>query len=170
MIVFMLAGGGKNQFELVSTAFEDGKVMPSKYARAGVTGGQNISVPLEWNNAPEGTKSFALACVDRHPIANNWVHWLVINIPKDTHRIPEAASGTSKMPAGSKELNNTFGDRGYGGPQPPKGSGPHKYEFTLYALSVDGFNLELQTSLSRFLKAIEGKVLGEAKTIGIFER
>ena len=41
---------------------------------------QNISPPLEWEDAPEGTRSFALAFVDRHPVARNYVHWLVADI------------------------------------------------------------------------------------------
>jgi hypothetical protein len=74
------------------------------------------------------------------------------------------------MPQGSKELDNSFGWNGYGGPQPPKGSGPHKYEITLYALNVEGFDLDKHTSLKTFQKAIEGKIIATAKTVGLFER
>src|SRR5258708_27194238 len=61
---------------LRSSAFEDTQTMPSKYAKAG----QNVSPPLSWENAPQGTKSFALAVVDRHPVARNFVHLLVIDM------------------------------------------------------------------------------------------
>jgi phosphatidylethanolamine-binding protein (PEBP) family uncharacterized protein len=61
---------------LRSSAFEDTQTMPSTYAKAG----QNVSPPLSWENAPQGTKSFALAVVDRHPVARNFVHWLVIDM------------------------------------------------------------------------------------------
>ncbi len=74
------------------------------------------------------------------------------------------------MPAGAKELNNTFGSSGYGGPQPPRGSGPHDYEVTLYALNVDSLGLGANTSLAAFEKAIAGKVLISARIIGTFER
>jgi hypothetical protein len=112
----------------------------------------------------------ALAIVDRHPIANNWVHWLVVNVPKTTSILAEGASRTDKMPAGAKELNNTFGSLGYGGPQPPRGSGPHDYEVTLYALNVDDLALAANTSLAVFEKAIAGKVLASAKIVGTYER
>lgn len=158
------------KFRLTSGAFEDGKPMPTKYAHPGVQGGQNDSVPLKWENPPAETKSFALACVDLHPVANKWVHWLVINLPKGTSELAEGASLTGKMPNGSNELNNTFGDPGYGGPQPPRGSGPHRYEFALRALNVEKLDIGVSASLSAFLKAIEGKEVASAKIVGVFER
>ncbi|MDZ7288431.1 MAG: YbhB/YbcL family Raf kinase inhibitor-like protein [candidate division KSB1 bacterium] len=158
------------KMELKSSAFTNGKSIPTKYANTGVSGGQNISLPLEWSGVPAETKSFALAIVDRHPIANNWVHWFVINIPKSVNMLAEGASRTNKMPAGSKELNNTFGKLGYGGPQPPRGSGAHDYEITLYALNVENLALDTNTSLAAFEKALAGKVLTSAKMVGTFER
>jgi len=156
--------------ELKSSAFANVKPIPTKHANTGVSGGQNVSIPLEWSDTPAETKSFALAIVDRHPIANNWVHWFVINIPPTTTMLAEGASRTNKMPPSAKELSNTFGSLGYGGPQPPRRSGPHDYEVTLYALNVDNLSLGANTSLSAFEKAIAGKVLASAKMVGTFER
>lgn len=159
-----------NKFKLLSNAFENGKVIPTKYANSGVIGGKNISIPLNWKDIPKGTKSFAVSIIDLHPVANNWVHWFLINIPLTVNEIVEGASNTNKIPAGSKELNNTFGSLGYGGPQPPKGSGLHKYEVTIYALDVEKLELDKHTSLTTFRKAVEGKVIATAKTVGVFER
>jgi len=159
-----------DKFKITSSAFEDGKVIPTKYANVGVTGGKNLSIPLSWENSPKETKSFALAIVDLHPIANNWVHWLVINIPSSATQIDESASTTTKMPKGSVELNNTFGTLGYGGPQPPKGSGPHKYEVLIYALNVEKLELDRYSTLIAFKKTIEGKIIATAKIVGIYER
>ena len=155
-------------FVLRSAAFENGKSMPARFATADA-GGSNISPPLEWTGAPAGTKSFALACIDRHPIARNWVHWLVVNIPASVTSLPEGAS-PSRMPPGSLELVNSYGDIGWGGPQPPPGSGVHNYEFTVYALSVEQLDLLPRTSLDAFEAAIAGKVLGKAVLVGTFER
>jgi hypothetical protein len=163
-------GGVKSMFQLKSTAFENEGNIPVKYANTGVSGGENISIPLSWENPPEGTKSFAIAMVDIHPIANNWVHWLVINIPSNITFLPEGASGTEKMPAGCKELNNTWGFEGYGGPQPPPGSGDHDYVTTIYALDVESIPLEKNTSLNQFQSAIEPHVLATAQLNGKFGR
>ena len=154
--------------EITSTAFKDGEKIPVQYVMPGA-GGKNISVPLTWKNAPPGTKSFALSMVDPHPVAQNWVHWLVINIPANATSLEEGASG-KKMPPGSVELKNSFGDIGYGGPQPPKGTGDHPYVFTLYALKVEKLDLGANTSLAAFKKALEGNTLGSATITGKYGR
>jgi Raf kinase inhibitor-like YbhB/YbcL family protein len=154
--------------EISSSAFKEGGKIPIQYVMPGA-GGKNISIPLAWKNAPAGTKSFALSIVDPHPVAQNWVHWFVINIPPNVTTIEEGAS-TKKMPAGSIELKNSFGDIGYGGPEPPKGTGDHSYVVTLYALSVEKLDLGVNTSLSAFKKALEGKVIGSASITGKYGR
>ncbi|HSR10108.1 MAG TPA: YbhB/YbcL family Raf kinase inhibitor-like protein [Thermodesulfobacteriota bacterium] len=151
-----------------SSAIKDGGKIPVQYVTT-AAGGKNTSIPLSWTDVPPGTKSFALSIVDPHPVAQNWVHWLVINIPADAVSLEEGASG-KKMPAGSMELKNSFGRPGYGGPQPPRGSGEHPYVTTVYALSVEKLNLPAGTSLSDFKKAIEGKILQSASTTGKYER
>ncbi|MCI0627018.1 MAG: YbhB/YbcL family Raf kinase inhibitor-like protein [Acidobacteria bacterium] len=169
--VFLLAvATPAAKFALSSSAFGSGKAIPTRHANKGVSGGQNISPPLSWANLPEGTKSLGLACIDRHPIANDWVHWLVINIPATVNGLSEGASRTTMLPAGTKELENTFGTMGWGGPPPPPGSGTHPYESLLYALSVENLNLPVKTNLASFNKAINGKVLATAKLVGTYER
>lgn len=154
---------------ITSSAFQEGRSIPTKYTYHGVTGGKNISLPFAWTQVPPGTKSFALSIVDPHPVAKYWVHWFVINIPPDATGIPEGASGHA-MPNGSKELLNTYGTPGYGGPEPPKGSGAHPYIVTLYALSVEKIDLPEKTSLSQFDKALFGKMISTAKITGYYER
>ena len=154
--------------EISSAAFKDGEKIPMHYVMPGA-GGKNVSVPIAWRNAPSGTKSFALSMVDPHPVAQNWVHWLVVSIPATAASLEEGAS-RKKMPLGSLELKNSFGEIGYGGPQPPKGTGDHPYVFTLYALSVERVDLGTNVSLSAFKKALEGKILGSATITGKYGR
>jgi hypothetical protein len=171
VVVFIFQHGyvkGGNSMEMTPVAFKDGEKIPIQSVMPGA-GGKNISVPLSWKNAPSGTKSFALSMVDPHPVAQNWVHWLVINIPANVTSIDEGAS-RKKMPPGSVELKNSFGDIGYGGPQPPKGTGDHPYVFTLYALKVEKLDLGANTSLSTFKKALEGKILESATLTGKYGR
>jgi hypothetical protein len=173
IVLLFLSLGQKNVFggnamEISSAAFKDGEKIPIQYVMPGA-GGKNISIPLAWKNVPLGTKSFCVSIVDPHPVAQNWVHWLVINIPAQATAIEEGASG-KRMPKGSVELKNSFGEIGYGGPQPPKGTGDHPYVVTLYALSVEKLDLGVSTSLSAFKKAIEGKVIGSATITGKYGR
>jgi len=167
MLAISSAQGGE-VMQLTSSAFPDEGKIPQKYVMPGA-GGQNVSVPLTWTGPPAGTRSFALAMVDPHPVARNWVHWLVINIPATATALEEGASGR-KMPPGAVELNNSWGRPGYGGPQPPPGTGDHPYVFTLYALNVDKLDLKPNVGLSGFNKALEGKVLSSAKWTGYYGR
>ncbi len=154
--------------ELTSPVFENGGAIPSRFARP-AAGGQNVSIPLKWSGIPEGTASLALIIVDHHPVANMWVHWMVTNISPTTTSLPEGASGKN-MPPGSIEFRNSFGTSGYGGPQPPKGTGPHAYVVTLYALKTDKLDLKPNAGLADFQNAIKGKVINEASTTGNYEQ
>jgi len=159
---------GGDAMEISTSAFKDGGKIPIQYVMPGA-GGKNISIPLSWKDVPSGTKSFALSVVDPHPVAQNWVHWLVINIPPNVTSLGEGAS-RKRMPPGSIELKNSWGDIGYGGPEPPKGTGEHPYVITLYALKVEKLDLKPSTSLSAFKKAIEGKIIGSASITGKYGR
>jgi Raf kinase inhibitor-like YbhB/YbcL family protein len=159
-------GGGP--MKLSSPAFPDGGKIPLKYVMPGA-GGENLSLPLAWSEAPPGTKSFALSLVDPHPVARNWVHWLVLNLPGAASSMPEGAS-EKMMPGAAVELVNSFGLVGYGGPQPPRGTGDHPYVLTLYALSVDKINLPLKTDLAAFNNALKPHTLATAKITGYFGR
>jgi phosphatidylethanolamine-binding protein (PEBP) family uncharacterized protein len=59
---------------------------------------------------------------------------------------------------------------GYGGPQPPRGTGDHPYVITVYALSVPRLDLSKNTSLAAFKEALAGKVLAQASITGYYGR
>jgi len=149
---------------LTSTAFVNGGRIPDKYTMIDRTG-KNISLPLAWNT-PSGTLSFALSMVDHHPGANNWVHWLVINLPATVTSLAEGVSGN--MQISGVQLKNSWGWVGYAGPYPPQLTGPHPYVITVYALNVASLDLTADTSLAEFLGAIQGKVLDSASITGYF--
>ncbi|MCF7791795.1 MAG: YbhB/YbcL family Raf kinase inhibitor-like protein [Victivallales bacterium] len=116
-----------NEFTLHLTGLKNNQEAPL-YCISTSLGGKNISPEVTWKNPPKDTKSFVLTCIDKNPVANNWVHWMLLNIPSSERKIPENG------PVKGIICNNSFGYPGYGGPQPPKGTGDHKYVFTLYAL------------------------------------
>ncbi|MDZ4177773.1 MAG: YbhB/YbcL family Raf kinase inhibitor-like protein [Coriobacteriia bacterium] len=156
-------------FELTSPAFERENSIPSRYIRSGVTGAENISIPYEWTRAPEGTKSFALVLIDVHPAARQWTHWMVVDIPADISSLVEGASKTA-MPQGSRELSNSFDEVGYGGPEPPVGSGPHAYLAIIYALDIERLDVADDAGLNDVRRAMGGHVLAQASFRGVFER
>lgn len=159
---------GGTSMKLYSPAFENKGKIPLKYAMPKAKG-LNISPPLIWEGIPNETKSLVLVCVDTHPIANNWIHWVVINIPPEVKGFEEGAS-TKFIQAPAKELINSYGFKGWGGPQPPPGTGPHPYVFKLFALNVSELNLSGAPTYSELLKAVKPFILAEAEYVGYFER
>ncbi len=157
-------------FTLICESYKHEASIPLKYAHHSVSGGRNISPGFSWEDPPTSTKSFALSIIDPHPVANNWVHWFMIDIPFRERKLAEGASGTHMIPPGSRELRNSYDEVGYGGPAPPKGSGVHPYHATLYALNVAALELPQDASLRQFERAIEGKVIAEVRVTGFYER
>ena len=151
----------ESDFQLTSPSFADGEVIPVRYAysKGNQCSGDNISPPLAWTRVPSSTRAFALTVID--PDGNNWVHWLVFNIPGDTASFPESESGTYPGIQGT----NSFGQPGWGGPCPP--SGTHHYIFSLYALDAE-LQLSEGTSLKELQSAIEGHVLAQATLTGLY--
>lgn len=156
-------------FTLAGRSYGDQELIPNKCAHKKIVGGRNVSPGFSWSDPPINTQSFTLSIIDPHPVAKNWIHWILINIPFRERKIVEGASRTNSLPPGSKELMNGFHELGYGGPAPPKGSGKHPYVATLYALNVESIGLGVNTSLIQFERAIEGKVIAEASMTGYYE-
>ena len=107
--------------------------------------GKNISPALSWENAPKGTKSFALTVYDPDaPTGSGWWHWLVFNIPKEVSSLEAGAGDVSnkRLPNGAVQNVNDYGFAGFGGACPPKGDKAHQYIFTIHALDVEKIELD----------------------------
>ena len=157
-------------FTLTCQSYAREEFIPAKFAHGSVEGGRNISPGFSWEDPPVPTKSFALTIIDPHPVANNWIHWCVIDIPFRERRLAEGSSRTKQMPPGSKELENSYGESGYGGPAPPEGSGKHPYNAMLYALNVATLELPQAPTPRQIERALEGHVIAESRVTGYFER
>ena len=111
--------------------------------------GRNISPALTWSNAPSEAKSFAVTVYDPDaPSGSGWWHWVVFNIPANVTSLPKNAGDPqgTLLPAGSIQSRTDFGKPGYGGPCPPAGDKPHRYQFTVYALKIDKLPLDADAS------------------------
>src|ERR1700756_1834775 len=121
-------------FALSSPAFADNGAIPKQYTCEGA----DISPPLNWSGAPQGTLSFALIVDDpdapdpRAP-KMTWVHWVIQNIPSQAQSLP-ADAGKRGLPARALQGLNDWKRPGYGGPCPPIGR--HRYFHKLYALDT----------------------------------
>lgn len=135
-------------FSLNVLAIPEGGTIPERYIFNdwGCTG-ENKSPAVEWSGAPEGTKSFVLTMYDPDaPTGSGFWHWVIFNIPAEAGGIPEDVANAGGMPEGAVAGRTDWGAAGYGGPVPPPGDDPHRYVFTLHALSVDSLPLDDQAS------------------------
>jgi Raf kinase inhibitor-like YbhB/YbcL family protein len=106
--------------------------------------------------------------IDEHRVANQWVHWVIVDLPPQTTSLADNATGS--LPAPARELRNAYGDEGYGGPTPPPGSGDHPYVITVYALDTTSTDIKDKPSRSQIERAVEGHVLASGTITGYFGR
>lgn len=153
-------------FLLTSSAFKLGEPMPVKYTQQG----DNVSPPLAWNTAPNGTQAFVLLAEDIDGPSNLPIitHWIIFNIPATARSLPEAVPVSDQLPDGSIQGGNIRGARGYIGPSPPAGT-THRYEFTLFALD-EKLTLNAGASRNETIAAMQGHILGVAQTMAIYRR
>jgi Raf kinase inhibitor-like YbhB/YbcL family protein len=110
--------------QVASPAFAERQTIPERFT----CDGEEISPPMVFRDVPSRARELALVVED--PDADRFVHWTVLRIRPDAAMIP-----VGRVPPGSIETENSFGDRGWGGPCPPEGDDPHRYVFAVYALS-----------------------------------
>lgn len=151
-------------FELSSTAFADGEMIPVQYT----CDGTDVSPPLDWANAPSGTVTFALICEDHDAPGGTFDHWVLWNIPQTSEGILEDVPPADHLPHDTKQGRNSFGQVGYNGPCPPSGPA-HRYIFTVYALDIV-IELAPGSIKRQLLKAMDGRILAEARLMGRYGR
>jgi Raf kinase inhibitor-like YbhB/YbcL family protein len=149
-------------FQLFTNAFASGGWIPSLHSCQGA----DISPALEWSGEPPDARSFALIVDDPDAPGGTWNHCLLYDIPANVHNLPQGQRPGAPGVSGK----NDFGRLGYGGPCPPKGHGPHRYFFRLYALDVPTLGLPAGVKRAELDRALKGHVLAQAEYMGRFER
>lgn len=147
---------------LTIPAFPDGGEIPKLHTCEGA----DLSPALEWSGEPEGTRSFVLIVDDPDAPVGVWNHWLLYDIPSSVHALAQGFKPGSVGLSGT----NDFGRPGYGGPCPPKGHGPHRYYFRLYAVDVASLGLKAGVRRAELDRALRGHVLAETQYMGRYER
>jgi Raf kinase inhibitor-like YbhB/YbcL family protein len=156
-------GFALSDMQLASPAFEPGGAIPTKYTAYG----DSVSPPLEWNAAPQGTRSFAVFIHDPDaPLVASegtygFVHWVLYNVPASVTTVDEG--GSDRYANG---LNQT-GEAGYTGPHPPPGHGVHHYYFWVLALDAEP-DLPPGLTLWHLLERVEPNVLGMNRLVGTY--
>ena len=144
--------------ELSSSAFAARQPIPRRYSCAG----EDLSPPLEWRAVPAGAVSLALIVDDPDAPGGTFTHWLAWGINPDDGGLGEGESAR-------REGRNDFRTIGYRGPCPPRGRGPHRYFFRLYALAREPA-VSPGASRRELERALTDNVLAVAELVGTYER
>ena len=135
--------------------------------------GSNLSPQLSWENAPAGTRSFAVTIYDKDaPTGSGFWHWIVFNIPASENELKQGAGNTSKtlLPKAAIQSVTDFGGPGYGGPCPPEGDKPHQYLVTVYALKAANLGLDEKASPALVGFYLNANTLAKASIVAYYQR
>jgi Raf kinase inhibitor-like YbhB/YbcL family protein len=131
-----------------SEAFIQGVLGPRYTCHGGET-----NPPLNWSDAPPGTKSLALIVDDSSAPITPFIYWLVFDIDPGTTDIQQGA-----LPPGALQALNSNHTATYDAPCPT--GHPHSYRFTVYALRTvlkQPSGAPLQAVLSEIAAATIGR-------------
>ena len=163
-IILTVFSSSVSALEIKSDSFEENGYIPAIYT--GLS--SDISPELNWEEVPQGVKSFAIIMDDPDAPVGTWVHWVIYNIPASSRGLGRDVPKGETLSDGTRQGINSFGKVGYGGPYPPPGSA-HRYFFKLYALDVM-LSLGPGATKEELLGAVKGHILAEAQIIGLFKR
>lgn len=172
-------GGGAQTMTLVTTAWPDGGIIPSRYTQSG----PEISPAIQWSGAPSGTVSYVLTFVDADTVVNNstdgLLHWMLWNIPATATGIAQGQKDGFELEDGTRQIS-VSGSR-YRGPGAPAAGPLHHYVLELYALdtmidvkvnpqSPQDTNPNVQAIRTQIMQAMAGHIRGKAAYVGLFHR
>jgi Raf kinase inhibitor-like YbhB/YbcL family protein len=163
--------------KVTSSSFKDGDYLPADHILSADYGfgcaGGNRSPHLRWEGAPDGTRSFAVLCFDPDaPTGSGFWHWVMVNIPPAVTELQLDAGNPSNanVPAGALQVRTDFGKPGYGGPCPPQGDHPHRYLFTVHAVSLDKLPVTADTSAAVVGFYLNFNTVAKATLMGLYKR
>jgi Raf kinase inhibitor-like YbhB/YbcL family protein len=149
---------------VTSSAFTDGGPMPASSAGKGV--GDNMSPTLQWTGLPPETRHVVLIIDDIDvPLPRPLVHTIAVIDPT----LDGVAAGSLRPgTAGMRFIRADLGHRGYAGPRPIPGHGPHHYRFHVFA--IDEAIVDNVSTAKALLAAMTGHVLARGMLTGTYER
>ena len=148
-----------------SPAIPPGGEIPSQYT----CDSTDISPPLTWSEAPDGTKSLVLVIEDPDAPSGDPATGLFFDIPSGSHGL-DAGYSANRPAKGLNAVHNDFGKHGYGGPCPLRGHATHHYHFRLLAISQPTLDLKPTATAADVLRTAEPYAIQRAELVGTYHR
>ena len=169
-----MKGNSMGNFTVTSPEFKDQDPLQLVNEFNGFDGaGQNHSPALQWQGAPENTKSFALTLYDPDaPTGSGFWHWILFDIDSSVSQLAAGVGSDEATDLGARgtQATNDYGLTGYGGPCPPMGFPAHRYIFTVHALSVRKLELPANPTNAVVRFVINQNTLAAATLTGLYKR
>lgn len=155
-----------DDFKVTSHDLASGTLQQAQFVAGFGCSGGNISPDIQWQGAPQGTRSFVVTMYDPDaPTGSGWWHWVVANIPAEVHELKEGAGNAAGvLPKQAMQVRGDSGDVGYIGACPPAGQ-VHRYVITVNALKVDKLDLPPQVTPAMLGFMTYGNSLGKATLV-----
>lgn len=163
---------GENTLKLTSPDFAHEATIPIFHAGKRL-GGEDRSPALAWDVVPAGTAHLLLVIEDPDaPTALPYNHGIALLDPSLTS-LPQGGLDAESHVDGVRLLSSGS-RRGYLGPAPIKGHGPHRYVFQLFALgkplAVGKSNTVPDSAKPQAVLNAAGDVLARGRLDGFYER
>ena len=159
---------------VTSTKFDHRRRIPREYSCSD----KDISVPITWSQAPEGTVSIAIVLESNQNPGAPWSHWVMWGIPADEVGLPTDLAKTHEAASvgpAARQGTNDDGNVGWNGPCPPEvrhslhggalDDPVKQYTFKVFALDAE-ITLGPEATKDDLLKAIDGKIIGTGEVVG----
>lgn len=175
----MTSSPSTQEMIVTSKGIQNGRI-DLKYGKHGshfIDDMPTYSIPLDIQNPPENTQSFAIFLEDKDAIPVSrfaWIHWLVANLTQPTleenassqpnGRFVQGVNSWASPLLGDSHLYDIEAAR-YGGMAPP--DQPHTYDIHVYALDTK-LNLKDGFFGNELCKAMQGHILAESILSGTY--
>jgi Raf kinase inhibitor-like YbhB/YbcL family protein len=97
---------------------------------------------------------------------SQWSHWIVVDLPADANSLSQ---GAASLPGRARAVASNFGDAAYDGPCPPKGTGTHHYEFTIWAMPAASTSLAADEKATRVTAFLSQHALERSSLIAVVQ-
>lgn len=153
--------------QLTSPAFAQGGPIPAAHTEDGA----KLSPPLCWIGVPPEAEGLVLLIEDQDsPTPRPLVHAILAGLAPHDGELAEGALPSPDHEGEDHGLGrNSFMQRAYLPPDPPRGHGPHRYAFQIFALD-QAPEFSHVPGRSALVDALRGHVIARGLLIGTYER